>query len=163
MSVLLDSFVTRIESLIAGMRTVNGYNSDWNALPTASLANDKNFQSFPCGEAIVVSEENDDPANFANAYTNRNIVEIIVKDDLSTVKKDPQRDIRSVYYADLEDLKKLFGVDTTLNDLGVETFHYMNMELVPHADKDYFTPKHMIVRFDMRYNQDRETPSQVAC
>ena len=160
---LLGSYVSRIEALIAGMTTAGGYNSTWCALPTASLANDKNFQSFPCGQAIVITEDEDPDAEFTQTYANQCIVEIMVKDDLSSVKADPQRDIRDVYYNDLEDLKKLFGQDTSLNDLGVNGFYYLGMELVNHEDKDYFTPKHMIVRFTMTYRQDRFTPSQASC
>ena len=160
---LLGDFITRIELLISQMRKTNNYNSDWSALPTVGLVNDKNFQSFPCGQAVAINESSFDEGNFANAYSNESLIEIIVRDASVTVESDPVVDIRALFYNDLEDLKKLFGVDTTLNTLGVETFWYESMELVLNESRDYFTPKHMIVRFRMRYFQDRESPSTVAC
>jgi len=161
-SVLLDTFITRIELLVSQMTVTGGYNSIWYALPSKGQVNDKNLQTLPCGQAIVNSETSLDDENFANAYACEAEIIIRVREDQG-IKEDPIRDIRTAFYSCLEDLKKLFGKDTTLNDLGVQHFDYVGYDFVETDGKDYFTPKYMDVKFRMVYFQDRLDPSKAVC
>ena len=155
---LLTKQAAAIQSLIAGMTVVGGYNFDWVTVNNRQYA----IGDFPRAEIYYPSEENLDSVSGIGSrdYTNAATFEIHVAAKLTMSSDNPIFEINEYLDYALDDLKMLFGLNPNLNGT-CDSFLYRGYKREVKA-VDQFIPTKLITTWRAVYQQDRQTPSQVS-
>lgn len=160
MSFLLN-IQDKIAEAIEGIKKSSGYNLNWGSINERK----DTFKSYPSAWIFFDGETGENELNetSSGAYSNILNVRLTIK---TKVKKDyefdPRLNNRVQLYSALEDIKKAFA-NGIIEDSGVEPPIYKDFEIVDSEDKNPFKPSHLIINFEIKYNQDRTNPSQIAC
>lgn len=155
----------KIEALILGMRTTNGYNFNW-----LSNNRDLTLATFPNFYVRFLDENNLDfssgETNFG-AYDNEVDVQIWVTTSNSNSGYDPQRINEDQLDLAEDDIKKLFADSgqqgSGMGTEGATSFMYASSSTNYFESNDIFTPENRIFKFRLQYTQDRLNPEQIAC
>lgn len=152
---ILTEIETAMATDIAALRVANGYYYDWGSVNEPDVAK----QIFPSAEIAVVEENCLDDAGgvWSNAYLQEASIEIKVRAELPNEEEVPSYEINKELNKCVEDLKKLFGINYTISG-NCETIMYRGMRRVFEGSNDIFRPSYVIVRFNVRYTQDRDLP-----
>jgi len=156
-----DSFLgnieDNIESLIESMNA-EPYNFVWG---DCSLYYDMAKASYPCAGVTMEGEENlDEPDGaWGGAYFNQATFRIDVRCRLDAEYENPREHITGLLYKALDDLKRLFGINWSLQG-NCNSFMYRGCEIVDETANDVFIPARMVTRWICRYEQSRIDPIQ---
>jgi hypothetical protein len=161
---ILDNVETNMASLIVGMSINDGYNFDWKMVnqedetlddypqavinPTDSLADKETSQDTTAG---LGSQD----------YTNEVLFTVLVKGELKNPGSNPIFEVRSILRKCLDDLKKLFGTNYTLNN-SCDNILYVGSQQEPKRNNDVQRPAQLRTIWKIIYAQDRQNPSQYA-
>jgi len=118
---------------------------------------------YPMAVIYFDGENNVDDANgtWAQAYYNEVMFRIEVKAQLPSQYDNPVVEIRKELYKALDDLKMLFGVNWNM-DSTADSIMYRSCQIVEERAGDILVPSKMVTTWMVRYEQDREIPTQVA-
>jgi len=156
-------FLTLIEEkmyeLIAGM-SIGDYHFDWGTVNQEDYAK----AVFPSALIYYEPEESlDEPDGaWGQAYFNQVIFRVEVVAKLEEEYENPVFEINKELNKALDDLKKLFGKNWSL-DGATDTIMYGGSERKEEALGDIFIPKRLITRWLCRYEQDRTSPDIASC
>jgi len=154
-----EPILTRIEhamyDLIGGMR-LGTYNFDWGTVNQPDLAK----VTFPSALVVLEEEINMDEAGgaWSNGYLNQAIYIITVRAKLNEEKHIPIFEIDAELNKALDDLKKLFGSNYSV-DGSCDRIMYRGMRRNLERTGDLFVPKSMETRWNVEYTQGRTTPT----
>lgn len=157
-SSLIDSIELNIKIMILGMTRAGGFNSDWQTVNQP----DEAIGAFPRAVIISPLETCVDTLSGqdAQSYTNDILFGIQVK-----VQQDwtdnAQFMIRSSLRLALDDLKKMFGNNTSINGT-CEVVMYKNSQVININQNDIQRPSHLNTSWLVRYAQDRLDPMVVS-
>jgi hypothetical protein len=143
--------------LIENLRVSDGYNSDWGEVNRKSLAVGQD-DNWPRSEIYFTNEECKDTSPHAQAYTNYITCEIHVFGKLDFSSDNPQFDINDIHDEALDDLKKLFGTNDSVNDSCIDIM-YVSAKPKSTDTKDQFIPERLITTWRIEYTQDRLDPT----
>ena len=159
---ILTLIEEEIQTIIEGLDTVDGYNYSWN---TVNIR-DEAHNTFPSALVELVEEINIDPNNgsHSRAYLNRAEFRITAKGQISAEPdfsngETPWNQIRFVHNKLLDDLKKAFGTNYSLND-SAHSILYNRSERNRQASGDIFRDANLVTFWTVQYMQDRQTPRQ---
>ena len=152
---ILTEIEESMASAIEGLRKANGYYYDWGTVNNTDEAQ----QTFPSAEIAIVEEVCLDEAGgaWSGAYLQELTVDIKIRTELMNEESQPIYAINAELNKAVEDLKKLFGINYTISE-NCETIMYKGMHRVNDLNNDIFRPTYVIVRFMIRYTQDRDRP-----
>jgi hypothetical protein len=156
---ILDYIELNIKVAILGMTITGGYNWDW---VTVNQTDEAVGQGYP--RALIASPAEtckDDPNGpNAQAYTNDVLFVIMVRGSQAWT---PNSDfaIRSNLRTAIEDLKKLFGVNSSVNG-SCEEIMYRSHQVMALKQNDIQRPAYLVSQWLVRYTQDRLNPLQYA-
>jgi len=156
-SPILSRIEASIASLIEGIQVVDGYNYDWGT----SNQQDKALQDADTVAEIRLStEENvdDDGGSDAGSYLNQAFFDIRVQTTMDTLEATPIFDVNDYHNKVVDDLKKVFGINYSLEDNCNSIMYRGITERVVTENGDLFTPGHITTRWRVDYAQDRENP-----
>jgi hypothetical protein len=157
---LVTAMAARMAVDIEAMSTANGYRSTWG---TCNIKDAAKKTTHPNAEIYFAKEENLDErsSGVANAFTNELPCEIHVFCELSTIGDNPEFEMNAEYNKALEDLKRCFTEDNSLNGLCHSVvYRGCDREKTPNGDTVIFGK--LITRWGIVYAQDRATPSLAA-
>ena len=155
---LLTSIEEKMYDLIAGMNA-EPYNYVWGTVNERDMAK----AEYPMAVIYFDDETNVDDANgtWSEAYYNEVVFRIEVKAQLDSQYDNPVVQIRKDLYKALDDLKMLFGINWNLATT-CDTIMYRSCQIVEERSGDILVPSKMVTRWLVRYEQDRQNPTQVA-
>lgn len=155
---LLTTIEDKMYALIAGMQA-EPYNNVWGTVNERDMAKAK----YPMAVIYFDGEANVDDANgtWSEAYYNEVTFRIEVKAQLDAQYDNPVVQIRQNLYLALDDLKMLFGNNWNLES-ACDTIMYRGAEIIEERAGDILVPSRMVTRWLVRYEQDRQIPTQVA-
>jgi hypothetical protein len=158
---ILNEAILSASALIAAMRKVDGYNFDWGESNLEDMA----LATFPYAIIKIIVEECLDEENGAHACAFHNLVrlEIFIRQCADKENSNPIYDVRVLFLQALDDLKKLFGTNGTLDGY-VDCMLYVGAEfdLTKIGNDDIFVPYEMKTNWKTRYTQSRFSPSEHA-
>ena len=140
------------------MTITDGYYSNWITVNERNLS----IGSFPRAEVYYSDEKNMDTLAGASdlAYTIEVSFEIHVFVTVQQSSKNPLFDVLAEFDKALDDLKMLFGNNSSVNST-CDSFMFTEMKREAEA-KDQFIPTKMITKWRAVYSQDRKAPSLYA-
>jgi hypothetical protein len=143
------------------MSVVNGYNFDWSV--EGMNEDDEAFGSFPKAYIQSPVETNMDQLNdsHAQAYANEVLFIVDCKGILPEFDYNPGFALRSVLRKALDDLKKLFGTNNSVNNT-CDVIFYKSSQVVPVKMNDVMKPGFLRTQWLVVYSQDRLNPLQYA-
>lgn len=166
---MADPILTNAEaamaSMIVGMTTDGGYNYDWETVNHEDFAKSQDYNAYAFPRAMIYLEpeerNTDDPDGaWAGAYHNEAMFRIRVVGRLDEEYAEPLFEINKVLNKGLDDLKKLFGTNYSLNGT-IETIMYRSSNRVRQENGDIMIPKVLDTFWMVRYSQDRTNPTEL--
>ena len=158
---ILTQQETQIKTIIEGLKLSGGYHYTWGTVNIEDLAK----CTFPCGMVYLDPEEEnlDDPDGAsAQAYTNMAKFRIRVVGTFETEQSNPIFAANATLTKALDDLKKAFGINYSLNDTA-DYMMYKRSVRISSVVNDIMIPKMMDTFWETRYIQSRTSPDTVAC
>lgn len=155
----LERIEAAISSLIAGIRKTAGYYFDWGSSNIVDMAQ----KTFPCADVSLITDEGVVDINTANAwtYTIESRFKISVQYKNEVLSDSPQHAINKYQYRCIHDLKKLFGINYTLNGT-VNGCEYNSTVREDLNTGNVAIPSTLVTEITVYYNQDRRYPTQDA-
>jgi hypothetical protein len=160
---ILTNIESNIKSLIESILSKNGYHYDWSSVNEEDLAK----AIFPCAMVYLDPEEtnlDNEQAGGAHAgtYLNRVNFRIHVVGKLDLETKNPNFEANAVLTKALDDLKKLFGINYSINDYA-DSFMYVRSERIRKQNGDIFIPCELDTFWVCQYMQLRNSPDLRTC
>jgi hypothetical protein len=154
-SSILDNIELQMKIAILGMTKVGGYNWDWQVV---NQPDEATGPGYPRVNMESPAESNIDGTNTPNAqaYTNEVVFVLWVKGNQAW-SSNANFTIRSNLRSALDDLKRLFGNNSSVNN-SCEEILYRSSQVVALNLNDVQRPSNMRVQFLVRYCQDRLNP-----
>jgi hypothetical protein len=156
-------FLTQIEEKmyeLIGAMYFGPYHFTWGSVNEEDVA--KNV--FPSALIYLEDENNLDDKNGAwgGAYFNEVVYRIEVKAQLDREYSNPVFEINKELNKALDDLKKLFGNNWSL-DGATDTIMYIGSKRQQEKLGDILVPSKLITRWLCRYEQSRTSPDELSC
>jgi hypothetical protein len=155
---LLDYIELKIKIAILGMSKVKGYNWDWKTVNQP----DEAIGDFP--RAVILSPAeaciDEIAGQDAQSYSNDVLFVVMIKGSQEW-SANANFTIRSNLRTALDDLKQLFGRDTSIGG-SCEVVMYRSSQVIAANMNDIQRPSHMNTQWRVRYAQDRLTPLTVS-
>lgn len=156
---ILTQIEDKIYDYIRGMKT-GPYHFSWGTVNERDLAK----AAFPSALVYVDEEESlDEPDGaWGSAYFNEVSFRIEVIARTEVEYENPVFDINRDLNKALDDLKKVFGTNWSL-DLTGDIIMYRGSSREEIRNGDIFIPKKLITRWTVRYETSRTDPTEVSC
>lgn len=158
-----EPILTQIESnmytLISEL-SPDDYHFDWQSVNEWDVAK----QNFPSALIYLIDEECQDfdrNALGTRDYYQECTFEIHVIAELTTETDNPVFEINAELNKALDDLKKCFGINWTINGTA-DTIMYAGSRRERRQTGDIMLPSKLITKWQVVYEQDRKYPSMVA-
>ena len=163
---IVDNCEIAMTVMIAAMTVEAGYNFNWS-----SVENEEDLSigpNFPRNiinptDGLADNEKNNDEKDgkSSNDYTNDVLFVLLTAVQLDDPKTNPNFEIRSVCRHALDDLKRLFGSNFTLNN-NCDYIMYQSSRIEYIKRNDPQRPAQLRSVWKISYSQDRNEPSQFA-
>lgn len=150
---ILTRIESAIETLIKTMRTPT-YNYDWNCVNILDLAK----CTFPSAVVILNPNEINIDNSADDLYQNEVTFDIEVIGSLSSEEQQPRIKINEVHNKCLDDLKKIFGINYSLN-CTCDTIRYISSRREFRKNNDILLPGKLITNWKVSYCQSRIDPT----
>jgi len=156
-------FLTQIEQKmydLIGSMNLGPYHFDWGTVNQQDMAK----MVFPAALIYLENETSlDEPDGaWGGAYFNEVTYRIEVRAKLDVEYENPVFEINGQFNKALDDLKKLFGANWSL-DGATDTIMYRGSERLEERSGDIFVPGKLITRWLCRYETSRALPDQMSC
>lgn len=158
---IIENITDAAMSILAALRVVDGYNYDWGISNEEDLAH----CTFPNAVAQAIDEESLDDEDEADggAYSNGINIEIRIRHLNASESNNPNYAIRSRLFRALDDVKRAYGKNCSLNSTGdCMLYRGSNFDITRIGNDDIFIPYEIVTRWYIRYTQDKHEPATYA-
>ena len=153
---ILTQIEIKMKSLVEGMLQSNSYNYNWGTVNERDVANSK----FPSAIITLNPDEinlDDDNGVWAQAYNNKANFLITVQGELTVEEDNPVFAINEILTRALDDLKKLFGTNNSIDGLA-DKIMYESSTRIEKKNGDIMLPSILETQWGVWYTQDRQFP-----
>lgn len=145
---------------INDMAAADGYLQDWSDL--TNIRDEAQIDAYPAAVKVECkAEDNEDDNGGADYETYNNIMTVTIKtvDRLSSEPTNPIDAANVLTSRMLHDLKRLFGINYSINaGCDAEFIQYVGSEVEETVTKDVFQAVNLISTWKVRYRQRRTNP-----
>jgi len=156
---ILTKIEIKMYDLIGAMRQ-GVYNFNWGSVNELDMAK----MEYPSALIYLENENNTDEPDGAwgGAYLNEATFRIEVRAQLDKEYSNPVFEINAEFNKALDDLKKLFGNNWSL-DGATGTIMYRGSERIEEKSGDILIPARLVTRWRCQYAALRTDPDQESC